>query len=81
VVRIGSYWLEPGNSPTFGKYPGHDLLNVRASYAATKHLRFFLRIMNATDKRFADTASVSSNTPVFSPGLPRAFYGGAELSW
>jgi outer membrane receptor protein involved in Fe transport len=80
-VRIGSYWLEAGNSPTFGKYPGHDLLNVRASYAATKRLSLFLRIMNATDRRFADSASVSSNTPVFSPGLPRAFYGGVELGW
>jgi hypothetical protein len=37
--------------------------------------------MNASDKRFVDSASVSSNTPVFSPGLPRAFYGGVEARW
>jgi outer membrane receptor protein involved in Fe transport len=80
-VRIGEYWLEASNSPTFGKYPGHDLLNVRASYAATKNLSVFARVMNATDQRFADSASVSSNTPVFSPGLPRAIYGGVELGW
>lgn len=80
-VRIGSYWLEAGNSPAFGKYPGHDLLNLRASYAVNQHLGVFLRIMNATDKRFADSASVSSNTPVFSPGLPRAFYAGVETKW
>ena len=80
-VRIGSYWLEASNSPTFGKYPGHDLWNVRASYRATKHLGFFARVMNAADTRFADSASVSSNTPVFSPGLPRAVYGGVEFSW
>ena len=80
-VRIGDYWLEASNSPTFGKYPGHDLLNVRASYSVTKHLGLFARVMNAADKRFADTASVSSNTPVFTPGLPRAFYGGVELRW
>ncbi|MGH8018921.1 MAG: TonB-dependent receptor [Opitutaceae bacterium] len=80
-VRIGSYWLEASNSPTFGKYPGHDLLNVRASYAVTRNLGLSARVINATDKRFADSASVSSNTPVFSPGLPRAFYGGVEFSW
>ena len=80
-VRIGEYWLEASNSPTFGKYPGHDLLNVRASYAATKNLGVFARVMNATDKRYADSASVSSNTPVFNPGLPRAVYGGVEFSW
>ena len=57
------------------------LLNVRASYAVTKRTGLFARVMNAADKRFADTASVSSNTPVFTPGLPRTFYGGVELSW
>jgi outer membrane receptor protein involved in Fe transport len=80
-VRIGAYWLEASNSPAFGKYPGHDLLNVRANYAATKTIDLFARVMNATDKRFADSASVSSNTPVFSPGLPRAFYSGVEVKW
>jgi outer membrane receptor protein involved in Fe transport len=80
-VRIGEYWLEPSNSAAFGKYPGHDLLNVRASYAATKHLELFARLMNAANKRYADSASVSSSTPVFSPGLPRAVYGGVELTW
>lgn len=80
-VRIGGYWLEAGNSPTFGKYPGHDLLNVRTNYAATKHLNFFARLMNAIDKRYADSASVSSSTSVFSPGLPRVVYGGIEFTW
>jgi outer membrane receptor protein involved in Fe transport len=80
-VRIGSYWLEAGNSPVFGKYPGHDLLNLRASYACTKQVGFFARVMNAVDRRFADSASVTSSTAVFSPGLPRSVYGGVELKW
>jgi outer membrane receptor protein involved in Fe transport len=80
-VRIGAYWLEAGNSSAFGRYPGHDLLNLRGSYALTKNLSLFARVMNATDKRFADSASVTSNTPVFSPGLPRAFYAGLETHW
>jgi outer membrane receptor protein involved in Fe transport len=80
-VRLGAYWLEASNSPTFGRYPGHDLLNVRTRYAVTKNVALFARLMNAVDKRFADSASVSSNTPVFSPGLPRAVYAGAELHW
>lgn len=32
----------------------------------------------AGDERFAESASVSSNTPVFSPGLPRAVFAGVE---
>lgn len=78
-VRLGAYWLEAGNSPVYGQYPGHDLLNLRATYAATKRVNLFARVMNATNKRFADSASVSSSTPVFSPGLPRAVYGGVEV--
>ena len=80
-IRIGSYWLEASNSPVFGKYPGHDLLNVRASVAFTRNWSAFGRVINVLDRRFADSASVSSNTPVFSPGLPRAFYGGVETRW
>ncbi len=80
-VRISSYWLEAGNSAVFGRYPGHDLLNVRTRYTLTPHAALFVRVMNAADKRFADSASVSSNTPVFSPGLPRAVYAGVELTW
>ena len=80
-VRLGAYWLEAGNAAAFGRYPGHDLLNLRTRYAVTRHAALFARVMNAADKRFADSASVSSNTPVFSPGLPRAVYAGVEFNW
>lgn len=80
-THLGSYWLEASNSPAFGKYPGHNLFNLRASFAVTKNFSLIGRVINALDKRFADSASVSSNTPVYSPGLPRGFYGGIEARW
>jgi outer membrane receptor protein involved in Fe transport len=80
-VRIGSYWLEAGNSPAFGKYPGHHVLNLRARHRLGPHVAVFARVMNLADKRYADSASVSSNTPVFSPALPRAYYAGLEATW
>lgn len=80
-VRTGAYWLEASNSAAFGKYPGHDLVNVRASHALTRRIGVFARVMNVADRRFAESASVSSNTRVFSPGLPRAVYGGVEVTW
>jgi outer membrane receptor protein involved in Fe transport len=80
-VRIGSYWLEASNSPAFGKYPGHDVFNLRASHRVGQHVSLFGRVMNLADKRYADSASVSSNTPVYSPALPRAYYAGVEASW
>ena len=80
-TRIGSYWLEAGNSAAFGKYPGHDVFNLRASHRVAPHVSVFGRIMNLADKRHADSASVSSNTRVYSPALPRAYYAGLEGSW
>ena len=80
-VRLGSYWLEASNSPNFGKYPGHDVFNLRLSQSLTKESQVFARLMNLTDRRYADSASVSSNTPVFSPALPRAVYVGLSTAW
>lgn len=80
-VRIGSYWLEASNSAVFGKYSGYDLLNLRLNRAVNESLSFFARIMNLLDERYADSASVASNTPVYSPGLPRTYSAGVELRW
>ncbi len=80
-IHIGSYWLEASNSPNFPKYPGHDLLNVRTAWRFSPVWSAFFRVYNATDRRYADSAQVSSNTPVYSPALPRAYYVGAEAKW
>jgi iron complex outermembrane receptor protein len=77
-VRLGRYWLDPANTQT---YSGHDLLNVRANWRFTRHLAAFGSIYNVTDKRYADSAQLSSNQPVLSPGLPRTFYAGLEAKW
>jgi outer membrane receptor for ferrienterochelin and colicin len=77
-VRVGEYWLEPGNSPQYPKYPGHDLLNVRGAWAVSESFSIGARIYNVADKRYADSAQVSSNTPVYSPGLPRTYYASVD---
>ncbi|MGE5466124.1 MAG: TonB-dependent receptor [Ignavibacteria bacterium] len=80
-TKISAYWLEASNSPTYGKYPGHELFNLRGSYALQKDVSLFARIMNLADKRYADSASVSSSTAVYAPGLPRTYYAGLEAKW
>jgi outer membrane receptor protein involved in Fe transport len=80
-ISTGSYYLEASNSPTFPKYPGHDLLNLRASWAINRMARLSGRVLNVTDRRYADSAQVSSNTPVYSPGLPRSYYAALDLQW
>ncbi len=78
-VRLGSYYLEASNR--LGQYAGHDLFNLRASQALDERWTLFARVLNLTDRRFADSASVSSGTAVYSPGLPRALYVGLEGKW
>ncbi len=80
-VHIGKYWLEASNDPAFSKYEGHHLFNLRVHQQINRNFALFGRIMNLADERYADSASVSSNTPVFSPGLPRAYYAGVEIDW
>jgi outer membrane receptor protein involved in Fe transport len=80
-IYLGSYWLEASNNPAYGKYEGHQVFNLRVSHALNKDVSLFGRVMNLTDKRYADSASVSSSTPVFSPALPRAAYAGVDVRW
>jgi outer membrane receptor protein involved in Fe transport len=77
-VRIGEYWMDAANTT---KYEGHDLLNLRADFAITPGISLFGSVQNLTDERYADSASISSSTQVFSPGLPRTLYGGVEVRW
>ena len=80
-VRVGRYWLEASNSAAFPEYPGHDLLNLRTRWSVTPSLALVARAINVTDERYADSAGISSSTPVYSPGLPRTVYAGIEASF
>lgn len=77
-VKIGSYWMDQANTV---KYGGHDLINLRGNWEITPQWGVFASIFNVADKRFAESASLSQGTPVYSPGLPRTLYAGVELKW
>ncbi len=80
-IHIDEYWLEASNSQSFPRYDGHELFNVRANWQLTPSLSMFGRIYNIADARYADSAQISSNTPVYSPGLPRTFFAGVDVRW
>jgi outer membrane receptor protein involved in Fe transport len=87
-IRMGSYFLQDSNQPTtaggdrgIAKYSGHDLLNLRVSYDLCASCTVFARVLNLADARFAESASVTSNTAVYAPGLPRAFFAGLEVKF
>jgi outer membrane receptor protein involved in Fe transport len=77
-VNLGWYWLDAANTQ---RYPGHDLINFRSNWPITSTWSLFANVNNVTDRRYADSASLSSNQPVLSPGLPRAIYAGIEANW
>jgi outer membrane receptor protein involved in Fe transport len=77
-VSLGSYWMDQANTT---KYEGHDFFNLRANWPVTQRFAVFGSVHNLTDVRYAESASITSNTPVYSPGLPRTLYGGVEATW
>lgn len=78
-VRLGAYFLDAENR--YGKYAGHDLLNLRLSQKLGKQSVLFARVTNLLDKRYADSAAASSSGALYAPGLPRAAYLGMETKW
>jgi outer membrane receptor protein involved in Fe transport len=74
--KLSSYWLDAANTT---QYDGHDLLNLRGNWDVARHLAVFASLYNVTDERYADSASITSNTPVFAPGLPRSLTIGIEV--
>ncbi len=75
----GGYFLEPENR---GRYPGHELLNLRARIALGDRLIATFRLLNLTDRAYADRAdyTVFSGERYF-PGRPRSAYAGVEWRW
>ncbi len=77
-LHLSSYWMDQANT---AKYDGHDLLNLRGNWALGKVVSLFGNIQNLTDERYAESASISSNTQVYAPGLPRTLTMGVEGTW
>lgn len=77
-LRLGGYWMDQANT---AKYDGHDLFNLRGSWNLNKQLALYGSVQNLADERFAESASVSSGSMVYAPGLARTFYVGIESKW
>jgi len=78
-VHMGPYYLDPENAHD---YQGHDYLNLRAEFQASEKYGFFLRVMNVTDRRYAERADYTSFTEErYFPGKPRSFYMGFKAGF
>ncbi len=74
--HMGSYSMDAANSV---RYPGHDLLNLRASVALHPEWTLRARVMNVTDRRYAERADFAFGNSRFFPGLDRRLY--LDIEW
>ena len=73
------YFMEPENRH---RYPGHEILNLRARAALGESVIVFVRLLNLTGRAYADRAdyTVFSGERYF-PGRPRSLFAGLEWRW
>jgi len=73
------YFMEPENRH---RYPGHEILNLRARAALGQRVIAYLRLLNLTGRSYADRAdyTVFSGERYF-PGRPRSVFAGLEWRW
>jgi outer membrane receptor protein involved in Fe transport len=75
-LHVGAYWLDAANAH---RYPGHELLNLRASWTIATRWTAALRLNNALDRAYADRADYAFGTYRYFPGRGRTLF--AEFSW
>jgi outer membrane receptor protein involved in Fe transport len=72
--HVGAYYMDPENTR---RYPGHDVVNLRLSYAVGA-FEVWGHVLNAADALYATVASYGRFGASYTPGLPRAFVVGVR---
>ena len=73
LIYAGAYEIDAANT---ADYPGHTLINLRADWQLSPEFGLFGRVMNLTDREYADRADIAFGTERYFPGEPRrAFVG------
>jgi outer membrane receptor protein involved in Fe transport len=73
---VGEYWLDASNQH---RYPGHELLNLRARWEVAPRWTLAARIDNVLDRAHADRADYAFGNYRYFPGRGRTLF--AELAW
>ena len=77
--HMGAYYTDPENQHS---YPGHDLLNLRASWQLTEQLKLSGQITNLSDSAYAERADYTSfNGDRYFPGRPRQAMLSLSYRW
>ncbi len=83
---VGEYWMDDANStdPDTGlerKDDGYSIFNLKVRYQLNKQLSFNARILNLTDKVYAQGGEYRYGKNSWSPGAPRTAYMGMSYQW
>jgi outer membrane receptor protein involved in Fe transport len=68
---MGRYFIDAENR---FDYPGHDLLNLRVAYEATRRLTIAARLNNLADTDIADRADYAFGNYRYFPGRGRELF-------
>jgi len=76
---VSSWWMNDEHS--VDRYKGYAIVNLKADYKYSKALKFFAKVTNITDERYAVMASYAYKKSDYTPADPRQFYAGIEYIW
>lgn len=75
-LHVGPYWADAANR---NRYPGHELLNLRASVAIGRGFTLRARLLNVLDEAYADRADFAFGDWRYFPGRGRTWF--AEIGY
>jgi len=85
MQSIGEYWLDDANSQdsegSNRKDDGYSIVNLKARYQINNQVSVHARLLNITDKEYAQEASFRYGRTSYSPGAPRILYVGFNYQW
>ncbi len=86
LQSIGEYWMDDDNSTDLDTglartYDGYSIVNLKARYQLSKQVSFHARILNLTDKVYAQEGEYRYKNNAWSPGAPRTAYIGMNYQW
>lgn len=77
-LHMGRYYLDPQNSAS---YPGHSLLHLRAQYPLSQNWQIGLRLINLTNRDYAERADIGFGQYRYFVGQPRSLYLSVSANW
>ncbi|SFD12553.1 TonB-dependent receptor [Pseudoalteromonas denitrificans] len=78
IQSIGEYWMDESNEKS---YKGYTIANIKLNFDVTPKLSLNARVLNLTDKFYAQEAQVRYGKETYQPAAPRTAYLGLKYQW